>query len=64
MNCDVCKSNEASVFLTQIVDGKMQKVNLCESCSKAGDLEEPTASALADFLLCRGELTQSSGTHP
>jgi len=34
MNCDVCKTNQATVFLTQIVDGKMQKVNLCEGCSK------------------------------
>ncbi|MBU3666872.1 MAG: excinuclease ABC subunit B, partial [Chthoniobacterales bacterium] len=34
MQCDVCQSKEATVFLTQIVDGKMQKVNLCEACSK------------------------------
>jgi protein arginine kinase activator len=54
MTCDVCKSNEASVFLTQIVDGKMQKVNLCESCSKAKGVDDPTGFALADLLLGLG----------
>src|SRR5206468_11770511 len=34
MLCDVCKCNDATVFLTQILEGKMHKVNLCEACSK------------------------------
>ena len=51
MLCDVCKTNDASVFLTQIQDGKMQKVNLCDACSKAKGVEDPTGFALADLLL-------------
>lgn len=54
MNCDVCKQNQATVFLTQIVDGKMQKVNLCESCSKEKGVTDPTGFALADLLLGLG----------
>ena len=54
MTCDVCKTNEATVFLTQIVDGKMQKVNLCDSCSKAKGVDDPTGFALADLLLGLG----------
>ena len=54
MVCDVCKSNQATVFLTQIVDGKMQKVNLCESCSKEKGVSDPTGFALADLLLGLG----------
>jgi protein arginine kinase activator len=54
MNCDVCKQNQATVFLTQIVDGKMQKVNLCESCSKEKGVTDPTGFALADLLLVLG----------
>ncbi len=50
MLCDVCKSESACVFLTQIVDGKMQKVNLCESCSRERGVTDPTAFALADLL--------------
>jgi len=51
MLCDVCKCNDAAVFLTQIVDGKMQKVNLCENCSKEKGVQDPTGFALADLLL-------------
>jgi protein arginine kinase activator len=54
MTCDVCKQNQATVFLTQIVDGKMQKVNLCESCSKEKGVTDPTGFALADLLLGLG----------
>ena len=48
--CDVCKCNDATVFLTQIVDGKMQKVNLCDACSKEKGVQDPTGFALADLL--------------
>ena len=51
MLCDVCKCNDATVFLTQILDGKMQKVNLCEPCSKEKGVQDPTGFALADLLL-------------
>ncbi len=54
MICDVCKNNQATVFLTQIVEGKMQKVNLCESCSKDKGVTDPTGFALADLLLGLG----------
>jgi protein arginine kinase activator len=51
MLCDVCKCNDATVFLTQIVEGKMQKVNLCDVCSKEKGVQDPTGFALADLLL-------------
>ena len=50
MLCDVCKCNDATVFLTQILDGKMHKVNLCDGCSKEKGVQDPTAFALADLL--------------
>ena len=54
MTCDVCKQNQATVFLTQIVDGKMQKVNLCDSCSKEKGVTDPVGFSLADMLLGLG----------
>jgi len=54
MQCDVCHSKEATVFLTQIVEGKMQKVNLCEACSKEKGVNDPTGFALADLLMGLG----------
>ncbi len=66
MTCDVCKQNQATVFLTQIVDGKMQKVNLCEACSKEKGVTDPTGFALADLLLGLGaaqEIDKSGGVN-
>ena len=40
--------------MTQIVGGKMQKVNLCEACSKEKGVNDPTGFALADLLLGMG----------
>ncbi len=62
MQCDVCQSKEATVFLTQIVDGKMQKVNLCEGCSKEKGVNDPTGFALADLLLGLGDSQQIEKT--
>ena len=50
MQCDVCQQNPATVFLTQILKGELQKVNLCEACSKAKGVTDPTGFALAEML--------------
>ncbi|TLD71985.1 excinuclease ABC subunit B [Phragmitibacter flavus] len=50
MKCDMCDS-DATVFLTQIIDGKMTQVNLCDKCSKDKGVTDPTGFQLADFLL-------------
>ncbi len=50
MLCDVCKQKKANVFLTQIVKGEMQKVNLCDHCSKEKGVTDPTGFAMADML--------------
>jgi len=33
MLCESCHQNEASVHLTQVVDGKVEKFHLCEDCA-------------------------------
>lgn len=50
MKCDVCQQGEASVFLTEIVNGKMKKVNLCLTCSKAKEVNDPTGFGLVEAL--------------
>jgi protein arginine kinase activator len=65
MICEVCKSKPATVFLTQIVDGQMQKINLCDACSKEKGVEDPMGFALADLLLGIGasqEIARTSHT--
>ena len=58
MRCDVCQTNEASVFLTQIVAGKMQKVNLCADCAKAKGVDDPAGFALTDLLMGMGSTAE------
>jgi protein arginine kinase activator len=50
MKCDVCE-NEATVFLTQIINGQMTTVNLCETCSKAKGVTDETGFGLAEAFL-------------
>lgn len=58
MMCDVCQKDDAQIFLTQIVDGKMQKVNLCPACAKAKGVNDPTGFALTDLLMNMGATEQ------
>jgi len=63
MLCDICKKNVATVHLTQMVEGKTKKVDLCEACSKEKGVDDPTGFSLADLLLGLGaaqELEQSA----
>jgi protein arginine kinase activator len=50
MRCDFCETR-ATVFLTQLVEGQMKKVCLCESCAKERGVTDPTGFSLADLLL-------------
>jgi protein arginine kinase activator len=54
MFCDVCKEKQANVFFTQIINGQVQKVNLCDDCSKQKGVTDPTGFALAELLLGMG----------
>ena len=58
ITCDVCQSKDAEVFLTQIVAGKMQKVNLCKDCSKDKGVDDPTGFALTELLSGLGTSTE------
>lgn len=58
MKCDVCE-NEATVFLTQIINGQMTTVNLCETCSKAKGVTEETGFGLAEAFLSPSHRAES-----
>ncbi len=51
LKCDLC-SKPATVHLTQIVNNKVHKVDLCETCAQTKGVTDPTEfSSLADLLL-------------
>lgn len=50
LKCDLC-DNQATVHLTQIVNHKVHKVDLCETCAQAKGVTDPSGFSLADLLL-------------
>ncbi|HEX2855124.1 MAG TPA: UvrB/UvrC motif-containing protein [Opitutaceae bacterium] len=50
LKCDLC-SKPATVHLTQIVQNKVHKVDLCEECAQAKGVTDPSGFSLADLLL-------------
>lgn len=64
MLCCICKEREATVHYTKIDGDKVQKVDLCEECSKTKGVNDPVGFELADLLLGLGaskEIEQSAG---
>ena len=51
MLCSICKEKDATVHYTQIIGDKMQKVDLCEACSKTKGINDSSGFSLADLML-------------
>ncbi|MFH1499256.1 MAG: UvrB/UvrC motif-containing protein [Verrucomicrobiota bacterium] len=50
LKCDLC-SQPATVHLTQIVNNKVHKVDLCEACAQAKGVTDPGGFSLSDLLV-------------
>ena len=50
MFCEVCKKKEATVHLTEIINDKVTKLNLCEGCAKSKGTEMEEHFGLSDLL--------------
>ena len=64
MLCSVCKEKEATVYYTNIADGKTKNVNLCDECAKAKGINETSGFSLADLMLGLGasqEMEEAGG---
>ena len=57
MNCDICQTEKATIFFSQMAEGKLQKVNLCKHCADEKGVTDPTGFALADMLEGMGKQT-------
>jgi protein arginine kinase activator len=60
MKCDFC-DQKATVFLTQLVEGQMKKVCLCDPCAKERGVTDPTGFSLADVLVTGMSAGEVSG---
>ena len=50
MICNVCGKKKATVHLTEIVDGKMTELHICEQCAKEKSVHMEQQFGLADLL--------------
>jgi protein arginine kinase activator len=50
MLCSICHKNEATVHLTEIVDDKIQKLDLCDPCAKEKGVDDPAAFSLSSIF--------------
>ena len=62
INCDIC-SKLATVHLTQIVNGKIHKIDLCETCAKEKGVTDPNGFSLADLLASGVENEELEAVH-
>lgn len=53
MLCEICGKKEATVYLTQVLNGDVKKIHLCEHCAAASGLDVNNPS-ITDVLLGLG----------
>lgn len=54
MLCESCKEREATVHLTQVVDGAIKKLHLCEDCATKSGFDIQGPLSITDILLGMG----------
>ena len=54
MLCEVCSDHPATVHLTQVLDGKVRELHLCEVCAEKAGVNVQNAMSLPDVLLGMG----------
>ena len=52
MKCEFCNKENASIHLTQVVNGEMKKgLNLCQSCAKKNGIDLNSPISITDVLM-------------
>ncbi len=54
MLCESCKEREATVHLTQVADGAVKKLHLCEGCAAKQGFDAKEPLSMTDLLLGMG----------
>lgn len=54
MLCEKCQANEATVHLTQVVEGAVKKIHFCEGCAAESGFDVQGPVSITDILLGMG----------
>ncbi len=51
MLCDICHKNHASIHMTEIINGEVKELHICDACAQnKGMIKNNNSFGLADFL--------------
>jgi protein arginine kinase activator len=64
MICESCKEREATVHLTQVVDGAIKKLHLCEECAAKSGFDVHGPISITDILLGMGGAKETAPETP
>ncbi|MDD4737020.1 MAG: UvrB/UvrC motif-containing protein [Kiritimatiellae bacterium] len=62
MLCDKCQKAPAAVHLTQVVDGQVKKIHLCEACAAKSGIDLQKTMSVTDVLMGLDHLVPETGT--
>lgn len=57
MKCECCHETEATIHLTQVIDGDVKKLNLCQECAQKNGIDLNSPISITDVLLGLGSQT-------
>ena len=55
MKCEICKKQDANVFIKQVIDGVVKKLHACQDCARERGFEVKLPMPLLKDLLFGGE---------
>lgn len=58
MKCECCNQEEATIHLTQVIDGQSKKLNLCQGCAQNNGIDLNSPISITDVLLGLGNQPQ------
>lgn len=61
MNCECCHKKDATIHLTQVIDGEVKKLNLCQDCALENGIDLNSPISITDVLLGLGTQPPSIG---
>ena len=63
MICECCHETEATIHLTQVIDGEVKKLNLCQECAQKNGIDLNSPISITDVLLGLGSQTGTKKEH-
>lgn len=64
MKCECCEKTEATIHLTQVIDGEVKKLNLCQVCAQKNGIDLNSPISITDVLLGLGGQPGGDGAKP